>query len=144
MTLAGTSAKSPSIVSIHTPTKGVTCDNLDKLLHTLCFNPHTHEGCDAVLVAFILKRLKRFNPHTHEGCDRRNDRSRCRHLRFNPHTHEGCDWALRVDYQLFISFNPHTHEGCDIPHRHLYLLTVVSIHTPTKGVTQQTLILKPA
>ena len=32
------------------------------------FNPHTHEGCDFLLMSSWLKRMS-FNPHTHEGCD---------------------------------------------------------------------------
>ena len=54
---------------------------------------------------------------------------------FNPHTHEGCDCSSMTKQTLIIGFNPHTHEGCDslpsasLPER------VVSIHTPTKGVT---------
>ena len=33
------------------------------------------------------------------------------------------------------SFNPHTHEGCDIILQTVHYFAVVSIHTPTKGVT---------
>ena len=35
-----------SSVSIHTPTKGVTHELNALALLYLCFNPHTHEGCD--------------------------------------------------------------------------------------------------
>ena len=34
-----------------------------------------------------------------------------------------------------MGFNPHTHEGCDISNSSPSALEVVSIHTPTKGVT---------
>ena len=34
-----------------------------------------------------------------------------------------------------LSFNPHTHEGCDGVFSFGYVIKVVSIHTPTKGVT---------
>ena len=34
-----------------------------------------------------------------------------------------------------MSFNPHTHEGCDTTVLILDSTTIVSIHTPTKGVT---------
>ena len=37
-------------------------------------------------------------------------------------------WASR-------SFNPHTHEGCDAFTVAVPLALIVSIHTPTKGVT---------
>ena len=78
-------------VSIHTPTKGVTSSTLliarnsrvfqsthprRVWLHLLfyergihvCFNPHTHEGCD-IYQPIYLCLLLGFNPHTHEGCD---------------------------------------------------------------------------
>ena len=32
-------------------------------------------------------------------------------------------------------FNPHTHEGCDFAYRAIFSCALVSIHTPTKGVT---------
>ena len=77
-----------------------------------CFNPHTHEGCDLMLL-FLFKSLKSFNPHTHEGCDGLSARKTL---------------ALR-------SFNPHTHEGCDFMLGKMPIGKAVSIHTPTKGVT---------
>ena len=40
-------------VSIHTPTKGVTA-NLSRKHVTVCFNPHTHEGCDLMFAAVFL------------------------------------------------------------------------------------------
>ena len=57
-----------SHVSIHTPTKGVTqlTQGFDTLLCS--FNPHTHEGCDCIVIALVL-HFRCFNPHTHEGCD---------------------------------------------------------------------------
>ena len=54
---------------------------------------------------------------------------------FNPHTHEGCDWAFVIGGSECRSFNPHTHEGCDSYLFPLQLYVLVSIHTPTKGVT---------
>ena len=33
------------------------------------------------------------------------------------------------------SFNPHTHEGCDAENKQSVTFSLVSIHTPTKGVT---------
>ena len=37
-------------VSIHTPTQGVTPLNKALLISHICFNPHTHAGCDTILV----------------------------------------------------------------------------------------------
>ena len=103
-----------SVVSIHTPTKGVTGIRLSHILSPECFNPHTHEGCDKILRTFASDKTS-FNPHTHEGCDPKPSITRAYGFCFNPHTHEGCDkWRWqRIDR---IS---------------------VSIHTPTKGVTPQ-------
>ena len=54
---------------------------------------------------------------------------------FIPHTHEGCDVDLRDVFKHDISFNPHTHEGCDNGRFLQGDELLVSIHTPTKGVT---------
>ena len=56
---------------------------------------------------------------------------------FNPHTHAGCDnnfpnYAIGIE-----SFNPHTHAGCDKWQTQGNLASVVSIHTPTQGVTRR-------
>ena len=56
-------------------------------------------------------------------------------FRFNPHTHEGCDGLPRLSPSPCDSFNPHTHEGCDTGCYTLCTNYLVSIHTPTKGVT---------
>ena len=55
---------------------------------------------------------------------------------FIPHTHEGCD-STRISERSAScrSFNPHTHEGCDGNKPLLDAQGLVSIHTPTKGVT---------
>ena len=101
------------MVSIHTPTKGVTCYQYLYQTPGRSFNPHTHEGCDYTLAVCIVA-FQGFNPHTHEGCDLCAS-PKCAHRSgFNPHTHEGCDQALATVYGNFL----------------------VSIHTPTKGVTQ--------
>ena len=99
-----------------------------------------------------------FNPHTHEGCDVQYTSDAACPLSFNPHTHEGCDFTVVLLLVMFLCFNPHTHEGCDCPKLMVMLLDIlfqsthprrvwlvllvhylvvflVSIHTPTKGVT---------
>ena len=60
-------------VSIHTPTKGVTKAFFFLVSFNLCFNPHTHEGCD-YCKPVRPDRTSCFNPHTHEGCDLYNIR----------------------------------------------------------------------
>ena len=55
-------------VSIHTPTRGVTIIISNyKRVHD-SFNPHTYERCDLQNLLAILN-LKSFNPHTYERCD---------------------------------------------------------------------------
>ena len=101
-----------SVVSIHTPTKGVTYDDIRKYIARLSFNPHTHEGCDPTLLFEVGKSGFQ---STHP---RRVWLALVAILRllasFNPHTHEGCDLVLRSLYKNHSSFNPHTHEGCDL------------------------------
>ena len=98
------------------------------------FNPHTHAGCDVTLRKFPSLSFG-FNPHTHAGCDCTSvsfaNLSGC----FNPHTHAGCDFSEGRALKGHISFNPHTHAGCDIYKRLENIGLIVSIHTPTQGVT---------
>ena len=144
------------VVSIHTPTKGVTWCSIVTAGWLRCFNPHTHEGCDCttdkeiflkagfnphthegcdLTFWIMLLQLSSFNPHTHEGCDLTFWIMLLQLSSFNPHTHEGCDLAI-IRLLTYISrFNPHTHEGCDQHHPATPPSTIVSIHTPTKGVT---------
>ena len=210
-----------SQVSIHTPTQGVTIHKRAKkasmrvfqsthprrvwplgyVLNAigLCFNPHTHAGCDSG-----GRRSVRwgccFNPHTHAGCDQALDKTdypvsvsihtptqgvtntqttnkfnmqvsihtptqgvtisiqildsiylfQSTHPRrvwlftffflkiregFNPHTHAGCDHLGIAHFLTFYRFNPHTHAGCDIGRFAFLIRQIVSIHTPTQGVT---------
>ena len=79
-----------NLVSIHTPTKGVTLNSARFQEWPLRFNPHTHEGCDFCSISKSLA-LFRFNPHTHEGCDFCSISKSLALFCFNPHTHEGCD-----------------------------------------------------
>ena len=82
-----------------------------------------------------IKSVFCFIPHTHEGCDKTDHRARKGANGFNPHTHEGCDVLLLCAMLLLLSFNPHTHEGCDVQGFGEFSAFLVSIHTPTKGVT---------
>ena len=102
------------LISIHTPTKGVTfCDNAGDA-GRYDFNPHSHEGSDS----------KDWQRHRQPG-------------NFNPHSHEGSDsivWSVR---SMRRDFNPHSHEGSDASDLISLVDSVISIHTPTKGVTQR-------
>ena len=125
-------------VSIHTPTKGVTCiPDIVSRRHQ-CFNPHTHEGCDLTLQPTALCS-KRFNPHTHEGCDSIRDDLSCLHG-VSIHTPTkgvtmvGCGSCPACQ----VSIHTPTKGVTKLLSRTSYL-SMVSIHTPTKGVTASVL-----
>ena len=50
-------------ISIHTPTQGVTCSEIRKLKPHLYFNPHSHAGSD-VAVAIKSQGISRISIHT--------------------------------------------------------------------------------
>ena len=120
------------------------------------FNPHTHAGCDKNQHLYLIPQIC-FNPHTHAGCDSFHLRSSQRPRMFQS-THPRRVWqkwnALLLKVRLFQSthprrvwhrgwheqipmlcFNPHTHAGCDRMEILENVLSIVSIHTPTQGVT---------
>ena len=76
-----------------------------------------------------------FNPRTHEGCDTISFIFTSFFSSFNPRTHEGCDLTSFVQTEGMTCFNPRTHEGCDFQFELHCLLSVVSIHAPTRGAT---------
>ena len=100
----------------------------------MSFNPHTHAGCDYLLLKYLYY-CQSFNPHTHAGCDSAISLIRYRIMSFNPHTHAGCDYLLLKYLYYCQSFNPHTHAGCDPTKLSNGANEIVSIHTPTQGVT---------
>ena len=125
-------------VSIHTPTKGVTYSPRLASRCARSFNPHTHEGCDVVIVNIL--EISDVSIHTPtKGVTIHVLQQSTLVPCFNPHTHEGCDWQKRYIVTRNKCFNPHTHEGCDSLSRLLHYTQQVSIHTPTKGVTPKTL-----
>ena len=92
------------------------CDTLILLIVfiIISFNPHTYMRCDLVcLLGRVL--IRRFNPHTYMRCDCFSLHIVCLIPCFNPHTYMRCD---------FYSVNDLGRSG------------VVSIHTPTWGVTE--------
>ena len=123
-----------SQISIHTPTKGVTdrtgtCRNRN---HN--FNPHSHEGSDHGSFIFS-QHWKYFNPHSHEGSDVVLITSTLHFLHFNPHSHEGSDEMKYGDGRLQkISIHTPT-KGVTEYDYDISWQCVISIHTPTKGVT---------
>ena len=125
----------------------------------LCgFNPHTHAGCDQGTVPFDREiKVSIHTPTqgvtlTSSGTWSYQSMFQSTHPRrvwqygvcwssyfcssFNPHTHAGCDVnSLDGLGNYSERFNPHTHAGCD-PKKHPCAWgPLVSIHTPTQGVT---------
>ena len=79
-----------------------------------------------------------FNPHTHAGCDNPARERLSDSLSFNPHTHAGCDLGYGYDSTaLRVSIHTPTQGVTDF-FRCLVLSVYVSIHTPTQGVTRPT------
>ena len=100
------------IVSIHTPTQGVTRTSKRTKQRIVCFNPHTHAGCDRKFPSLSFGTMVSIHTPT-QGVTL---------------------WEQQV-FMYKQCFNPHTHAGCDI---YFYLSDkrgFVSIHTPTQGVT---------
>ena len=56
------------------------------------------------------------------------------------YTHAGCDYGCLYTYSPRHCFNPHTHAGCDGSERYKEIEALVSIHTPTQGVTLMLLL----
>ena len=124
------------IVSIHTPTQGVTFLYICNVFR-ICFNPHTHAGCDPKCRTFMKPIIKFQSTHP------RRVWLRFRHCLkesltcFNPHTHAGCDRSGRFTLCCSMDVSIHT------PTQGVTTLAAVnsrnprvSIHTPTQGVTQ--------
>ena len=59
------------------------------------------------------------------------------HLRhyFNPHSHAGSDHRRHFIWTIWLYFNPHSHAGSDIFLLYVNQNFLISIHTPTQGVT---------
>ena len=142
-------------VSIHTPTKGVT--------YKLSFirryqNVSIHTPTKGVTrLSGSLSRLLPVSIHTPtKGVTHKiaNDFSRYKFQSTHPRRVWLNIWGISIASVLFQSthprrvwrdeednkagckgFNPHTHEGCDAGSSQILDVVLVSIHTPTKGVT---------
>ena len=121
------------VVSIHTPTKGVTHQSYQNL-RQFCVSIHTPtKGVTEELIKTGYRY--RVSIHTPTKGVTSHRPAIMRTVSFNPHTHEGCDQVSVFHQALRWCFNPHTHEGCDFGWFVQLLEDEVSIHTPTKGVT---------
>ena len=125
-------------VSIHTPTQGVTFLYICNVFR-ICFNPHTHAGCDPKCRTFMKPIIKFQSTHPRRVWLWKEGYERC-WLRFQS-THPRRVWPHRGHTaSSAVCFNPHTHAGCDGSERYKEIEALVSIHTPTQGVTLMLLL----
>ena len=99
------------------------------------FNPHSHAGSD-FSAPDIVAPLFDFNPHSHAGSDNVHSFFIRGIKYFNPHSHAGSDGSYLMGYLVMMYFNPHSHAGSDTIYNEIARGTVISIHTPTQGVTK--------
>ena len=145
------------MVSIHTPTKGVTGWRQAIGGRHQGFNPHTHEGCDVnysidkdgnrtvsihtptkgvTYVSSINSYLGYMFQSTHPRRVWPSMWSWKTWWRKFQSTHPRRVWLDDwTEGWIYRGFNPHTHEGCDCLQLLWLVWLLVSIHTPTKGVT---------
>ena len=101
----------------------------------VCFNPHTHAGCDGSERYKEIEALVSIHTPT-QGVTSGKVHPTTGH-QFQS-THPRRVWLI-ISYKhaQSVSFNPHTHAGCDRSGRFTLCCSMdVSIHTPTQGVTQ--------
>ena len=129
------SGRSP--ISIHTPTRGVTTAALTSACVAQDFNPHSHKGSDVVF-PLICKVTLDFNPHSHKGSDLFCKTKRFRHIVFQSTLPQG-EWLQDVYYKKRIYFiSIHTPTRGVTGSQFYYLRRYrISIHTPTRGVTRE-------
>ena len=123
----------------------------------MCFNPHTHEGCDSISIVLLVnvrlfqsthpRRVWLTSLHNKQTSSsfqsthprrvwQKDPYKRLRNNRFQS-THPRRVWLLLLHtFDTLFCFNPHTHEGCDQATLPFRCNPAVSIHTPTKGVTR--------
>ena len=100
-------------ISIHTPTRGVTDNGKQEGIY-MQFQSTLPQG-EWRLHGSLHQFFWNFNPHSHKGSDRIDLLRHLSHLfHFNPHSHKGSD-----------------QRGCCCRY-----FDNISIHTPTRGVTQ--------
>ena len=113
MTSTSPNADDRKKVSIHTPTKGVTWYLLRLIPISSSFNPHTHEGCDIMLL--FIRLAVEVSIHTPtKGV-----------------THSLCAFSCLLRVSIHTPTKGVTLVWCSS-----HSVSLVSIHTPTKGVTR--------
>ena len=99
------------IVSIHTPTWGVTWCVTEKGHTNTSFNPHTYMRCDSKSEKKTQNQMFQ-STHLHEVW-RWSKTTIVVICSFNPHTYMRCDSFKVLRTVIRLSFNPHTYMRCD-------------------------------
>ena len=61
-------------------------------------------------------------------------------VNFNPHSRKGSDKRNHMPVEKERNFNPHSRKGSDADVKELDPYSIISIHTPARGVTKLLLI----
>ena len=123
------------VVSIHTPTQGVTCFCHQTKATSACFNPHTHAGCDCSVI--IKQQVIIVSIHTPtQGVTIGNTcPTGCGQVSIHTPT-QGVTFCRARHIFIHLNVSIHTPtQGVTISTTGANLPSLVSIHTPTQGVT---------
>ena len=126
------------------------------ILFPICFNPHTHAGCDSdyMTSAASANKFQSTHPRRVWLCRKRyfvqsrkfqstHPRRVWQYRRLlgdmnvqfqSTHPRRVWPWFSKI-WVISHCFNPHTHAGCDHQNKVNLRMMRVSIHTPTQGVT---------
>ena len=136
---AGRNIKGITIISIHTPTRGVTA-KAGTPVHIDLISIHTPTRGVTGTQYITDNADYHFNPHSHKGSDTCPLYDCSDTGYFNPHSHKGSDHLSQShNRQQAKDFNPHSHKGSDCFKVSVTCAFIISIHTPTRGVTLTTL-----
>ena len=125
-----------SIISTHTLTWSVTCDEICIQHQNLYFNSHAHVERDVIIVSLPLKYLN-FNSHAHVERDASWINKIVAKFDFNSHAHVERDICLAYFSFEKIYFNSHAHVERDFIKKLSDEITKISTHTLTWSVTQE-------
>ena len=123
-----------SIISTHTLTWSVTCDEICIQHQNLYFNSHAHVERDVIIVSLPLKYLN-FNSHAHVERDASWINKIVAKFDFNSHAHVERDICLAYFSFEKIYFNSHAHVERDFIKKLSDEITKISTHTLTWSVT---------
>ena len=96
-----------SIISTHTLTWSVTCDEICIQHQNLYFNSHAHVERDVIIVSLPLKYLN-FNSHAHVERDASWINKIVAKFDFNSHAHVERDALLKFSLCQIIGISTHT------------------------------------